>query len=129
MDPDSTMTLSSPPSPSKPETKSRDARFRRGIISLADAGDLLSLGARHGALRYVLSSTDENGVEKKRKGRTMYAETERERKMLLDAIRDCRWNEDRCPVSLSVRAESGSDGEGSVVEHDFGNGYVAGSLG
>lgn len=127
------MTLSSPPTPvpdSPLKRHRQDTQRRRGLISLADAGDLLSLGARHGALRSVLARAEEAG---KKKGRTMYAETARERALLLEAIRECRWNEERCPVSLVAHIGAGDTGgvgegeggdaqAGGAIVHDFGNG-------
>lgn len=50
----------------------------------------------------------------------MYAETARERELLIQGVRECRWNEDRCPIDLFASVKGG---EGAVV-HDFGNGCV-----
>lgn len=94
-----------------PSSGSTNDQSRVGLISLADAGDLLTLGARDGALKNVLKK-----AEGEKKGRTMYAETKREREMLLEAISNCRWNEERSPISLS------SSGPVGGVVHDFGNG-------
>lgn len=91
---------------------SSNGQSRIGLISLADAGDLLALGARDGALKNVLHMAEKGS----KKGRIMYAETKREREMLLEAIRNCRWNEERCPISLSSAGPVGG------VVHDFGNG-------
>lgn len=90
---------------------SSNDQSRTGLISLADAGDLLALGARDGALKNVLKM-----AEGGKKSRIMYAETKREQELLLEAIRNCRWNEERCPISLS------SNGPADAVVHDFGNG-------
>jgi hypothetical protein len=96
--------------PASSTSSNGDSRI--GVISLADAGDLLALGTRDGALKNVLRKAEEGS----KKGRIMYAETTREREMLLQAIRNCRWNEERCPISLSSAGPAGG------IVHDFGNG-------
>ena len=47
--------------------------------------------------------------------RSMYAETERERQDILDAVRTCDWNAEMDPTVVSVR-------EGFTVKHDFSQG-------
>ncbi|KAF8308866.1 hypothetical protein DL93DRAFT_2170750 [Clavulina sp. PMI_390] len=129
VDPDETIS-SLPQPPASPSPKSKPKPFkrpiRRGLISLADAGDLLSLGARHGALRSALP----DGADGQKGGRTMYAETAREREMLVRAVREGRWNEERCPVRVNVVIPSDADASGGESggagigrrNWDFGNG-------
>jgi hypothetical protein len=45
---------------------------------------------------------DSNGARKKKKGRSMYAETEREREMLAAQIRASAWNMSRSCISVDV---------------------------
>lgn len=123
----SSFPSSQPQSPSHPDSDSKSTpRRRHGIITLADS-DLLVLGARHGALKGALKRAEEAKA-----GRSMYAETGRERAKLLESVRTCRWNEERDPVMVGVLlapgagvagagGEKGGERRGGVV-HDFANG-------
>ncbi|CCO26658.1 hypothetical protein BN14_00687 [Rhizoctonia solani AG-1 IB] len=57
----------------------------------------LQVGGRHGGLIYEqglddTQEVDSTGAKKKKKGRSMYAETDREREMLASQIRSSMWN-------------------------------------
>lgn len=49
--------------------------------------------------------------------RSMYAETQREKEEILDAIRGSEWNADVDPIAVSLQ-------HGRALEHDFAEGYV-----
>lgn len=70
----------------------------------------ITLGASHAALREVLE-----GVESAKVKRSMYAETQREKVEMLQAIRDSEWNAEMNPVVVIVK-------DGLVIEHDFSQG-------
>ena len=71
----------------------------------------LSLGASHAPLRELLEES-ENAKAK----RSMYAETQRERAEVLEAVRNSLWNADSNPLLVTVE-------DGLIVEHDFKKGY------
>jgi hypothetical protein len=70
----------------------------------------ITLGASHAALREVLE-----GVENAKIKRSMYAETQREKVEMLQAIRDSEWNAEMNPIIVIVK-------DGLVIEHDFSQG-------
>lgn len=70
----------------------------------------IALGASHAVLREVLE-----GVESAKVKRSMYAETQREKTEMLQAIRDSEWNAEMNPVVVIVK-------DGLVTEHDFSQG-------
>jgi len=70
----------------------------------------LCAGAGHEGLREVLLST-ENVREK-----SMYAETQREKEVLLGALQSSEWNLEMDPLVVKVRTKS------AIVEHDFRQG-------
>ena len=49
--------------------------------------------------------------------RSMYAETQKERREMLDAVRASGWNREVNPLAVGVRS-------GEVVRHEFSKGYV-----
>lgn len=65
------------------------------------------LGAEHGALNAAIQETEEMKVK-----RSMYAETQRERSSVLEALRASEWNAEMNPVSLVIT-------EPGVVRHNF----------
>jgi trafficking protein particle complex subunit 8 len=65
------------------------------------------LGAEHGALNAVIQDAEETKVK-----RSMYAETDRERSSVLEAIRGSEWNSEMNPVSLMTI-------EPDIVNHNF----------
>ena len=77
---------------------------RYGYIILSG----LHLGARHALLHDVLSA------ERPAK-RSMYAETEKERREIMDGFERSKWNEDSMPVSVDVRHQD-------RLAHDFNAG-------
>jgi len=79
---------------------------RSGHVLVSD----ITLGARHAALREVLE-----GVESAKVKRSMYAETQREKVEMLQAIRDSEWNAEMNPIVVIVQ-------DGLVIEHDFSKG-------
>lgn len=71
-----------------------------------------TLGAGHAALREIVRAAQVMKVK-----RSMYAETQRERAAILEAVQACEWNREDDPVAVFVQ-------DGAVVEHDFRQGYV-----
>ena len=71
------------------------------------------LGAEHGALNAAIQETEEMKVK-----RSMYAETQRERSSVLEAIRASEWNAEMNPVSLVTI-------EPDIVRHNFSELSVA----
>jgi hypothetical protein len=67
----------------------------------------VNVGAEHGALNAIIQETQELKVK-----RIMYAETDRERSSILEAIRASEWNAEMNPVSLTTI-------EPGVINHDF----------
>jgi hypothetical protein len=55
------------------------------------------------------------GVESAKIKRSMYAETQREKVEMLQAIRDSEWNAEMNPIVVTVK-------DGLVIEHDFSQG-------
>lgn len=76
---------------------------RSGHVLISGA----NVGAEHGALNAVIQEAQELKVK-----RSMYAETQREKSSVLEAIRTSEWNAEMNPVSL-VTIEPG------VIDHDF----------
>ena len=70
-----------------------------------------TLGAHHAGLREIIDAAENMKVK-----RSMYADTQREREAIVHAAKNCEWNRETDPVWLFVR-------DGSVVEHDFRQGY------
>lgn len=70
----------------------------------------LTLGAEHGDLGTII----EEAVSAKVK-RSMYAETQKEKVEIMQAVRGGEWNVNSNPVVVSVRYEL-------VVEHNFNSG-------
>lgn len=71
-----------------------------------------TLGAGHAALREIVRAAQVMKVK-----RSMYAETQRERAAILEAVQACEWNREDDPVAVFVQ-------DGAVVEHDFRQGCV-----
>ncbi|KAH9897998.1 ER-golgi trafficking TRAPP I complex 85 kDa subunit-domain-containing protein [Cubamyces lactineus] len=69
-----------------------------------------ALGASHAPLREVVQAA--RGMKAKR---SMYAETQRERAAIIEAIEACEWNREEDPVAVFVK-------DGHVTEHDFRHG-------
>ena len=70
----------------------------------------LTLGAEHGELDAMIEEAESAKVK-----RIMYAETQKEKMEILQAVRGGEWNVNSNPVVVSVRYEL-------VVEHDFESG-------
>ncbi|KAH7104622.1 ER-golgi trafficking TRAPP I complex 85 kDa subunit-domain-containing protein [Auriculariales sp. MPI-PUGE-AT-0066] len=79
---------------------------RFGQLVLANQ---LTLGATHGSLNALLE-----GVRTGKAKRTMFAETDRAKAGLLNALEGSTWNEEMNPLSVSVSAPS--------TRHDFSQG-------
>lgn len=71
------------------------------------------VGAGHGALNAVIQEVQELKVK-----RSMFAETEREKSSVLEAIRASEWNAEMNPVSLTTI-------EPGVIHHDFSERFVS----
>ena len=67
----------------------------------------VNVGAEHGALNTIIQETQELKVK-----RSMYAETDREKSSILEAIRASEWNAEMNPVSLTTI-------EPGVINHNF----------
>lgn len=65
------------------------------------------LGAEHGALNAVIQEAEETKAK-----RWIYAETQREKSSILEAIRGSEWNAEMNPVSLVVI-------EPDIIKHNF----------
>ncbi|KAF8634497.1 hypothetical protein AX15_000933 [Amanita polypyramis BW_CC] len=74
------------------------SKDRFGYILLPD----LSLGARHGAMREFIEN-----AENAKTGRSMYAETEREKLEILDSLRNSEWNAEMDPLCVTVEDQGG----------------------
>ncbi|KAG5340621.1 hypothetical protein C0989_001063 [Termitomyces sp. Mn162] len=85
---------------------------RSGYITVSG----LSLGAGHAALGPIIEEAENAKVK-----RSMYAETQREKEEVLDAIRNSEWNAEMNPAVLVVQ-------EPTVTHHDFSFGFVFLSL-
>lgn len=70
----------------------------------------LTLGATHGPLQSIIEEVENSKVK-----RSMYAETVRENKEMLEAIRECEWNREMNPLDVVVKSTDG-------VVHDFASG-------
>ena len=70
------------------------------------------LGATHAPLGELVYEAANAKVK-----RDMYAETQRERAEILEAVRTSEWNTESDPLVVSVQ-------DGGVVEHDFKKGCV-----
>lgn len=81
---------------------------RTGFIVLSG----LNLGAGHAALQEAIEN-----VESAKVGRSLYAESQREKTEILQSIRNSEWNAEMNPLIVTIQ-------EG-VVEHDFSLGCVA----
>jgi trafficking protein particle complex subunit 8 len=72
----------------------------------------LMVGPSHAALQEIIESVENAKVK-----RSIYAETQREKMEILEAVRQSEWNMEMNPVVVTV--------EGGVqVTHDFSQGYV-----
>ncbi|KAI0788537.1 ER-golgi trafficking TRAPP I complex 85 kDa subunit-domain-containing protein [Abortiporus biennis] len=80
---------------------------RSGMVLSSD----LLVGAGHAKLTDLLREVETAKVK-----RSMYAETRRERMELIDAIRDCEWNSEMNPITVSVMDD------GVEVQRDFSQG-------
>ena len=67
----------------------------------------LTLGAEHGELGAMIEEAESAKVK-----RSMYAETQKEKMEVMQAVRDGEWNVNSNPVVVNVRYDL-------VVEHDF----------
>jgi hypothetical protein len=76
---------------------------RSGLVLISGA----NVGAGHGALNAVIREVQELKVK-----RSMFAETDREKSNVLEAIRASEWNAEMNPVSLTTI-------EPGVIHHDF----------
>lgn len=86
------------------------------IPSQARAGHILipgvTFGAGHAALKEIIE--DAEGAKVKR---SMYAETQREKEEILDAIRASEWNAEMNPIVIDQQ-------HGRTVKHEFSQGCV-----
>ncbi|KAG6862433.1 hypothetical protein C0995_011873 [Termitomyces sp. Mi166 len=71
----------------------------------------LSLGAGHAALGSIIEEAENAKVK-----RSIYAETQREKEEILDAIRNSEWNTEMNPTVLVLQ-------EPTTTHHDFGHGF------
>ncbi|KAI0094770.1 ER-golgi trafficking TRAPP I complex 85 kDa subunit-domain-containing protein [Irpex rosettiformis] len=96
------------------EPSAIDFVFFWEIPSQSRSGHLLvtglSLGASHAPLRELVEET-----ENAKAARSMYAETQRERSEVLEAVRNSEWNTESDPLVMTVE-------DGLIVEHDFKQG-------
>ncbi|KAF9010359.1 hypothetical protein BDZ89DRAFT_996309 [Hymenopellis radicata] len=79
---------------------------RKGHVLLSAS----NIGAGHAALRNIIDAAENAKV-----ARSMYAETQREKMEVLQAVKGSAWNAEKDPVVLSVASER------SLI-HDFSNG-------
>jgi hypothetical protein len=70
----------------------------------------VTLGAEHGELGSTIEEAESAKVK-----RSMYAETQKEKMEVMQAVRGGEWNVNSNPVVVNVKYEL-------VVEHDFGSG-------
>jgi hypothetical protein len=73
----------------------------------------ITLGATHAPLKDIIAEAESAKVK-----RSMYAETQREKMEVLDAVRGSEWNAEMNPVVLSLQ-------ETSALIHDFRQGCVS----
>ena len=71
------------------------------------------MGARHALLRELIKEAENSKAK-----RSMYAETQRERAEMLEAIKNSEWNVDMDPLVVTSHA-------GQQFRHDFSSGYVS----
>ncbi|KAF8917701.1 ER-golgi trafficking TRAPP I complex 85 kDa subunit-domain-containing protein [Mucidula mucida] len=69
-----------------------------------------NIGAGHAALQDIIDAAENAKV-----ARSMYAETQREKMEVLQAVKDSAWNAEKDPVVLSVQSERS-------MKHDFSSG-------
>jgi hypothetical protein len=81
---------------------------RSGHISISG----ITLGAEHAPMKEVIEVAETAKVK-----RSMYAETQRERVEILNAIRESEWNAEMNPVVLSLQSPG-------PLLHDFSQGFV-----
>ncbi|EGO05173.1 hypothetical protein SERLA73DRAFT_68802 [Serpula lacrymans var. lacrymans S7.3] len=86
---------------------------RSGHLFLSD----ITLGAGHAALRDIIQEAESTKAK-----RSMYAETQREKHEILEAIRDSEWNVETNPTVIAVES-------GRTVEHDFAKGPCQAQVG
>lgn len=72
----------------------------------------ITFGVGHAALKEIIE--DAEGAKVKR---SMYAETQREKEEILDAIRSSEWNVEMNPIVVSLQ-------QGRMLEHNFADGCV-----
>ncbi|KAH7912583.1 ER-golgi trafficking TRAPP I complex 85 kDa subunit-domain-containing protein [Hygrophoropsis aurantiaca] len=82
------------------------SELRSGHILVSD----IILGAGHGALKEIIEEAENAKVK-----RSMYAETQREKVEILQAVRDSEWNSEMDPIVVTVE-------DGRAAEHDFTQG-------
>lgn len=84
------------------------SKGRRGYVSVPG----LFLGACHAPLEEIIQQSETAKTK-----RTMYAETTREKREILEAVRASEWNVEMNPTVVSVVSQP-------RIEHDFSNGCV-----
>jgi len=70
----------------------------------------IAFGAGHAALKEIIEDAEEIKAK-----RNMYAETQREKNEILDAVRASEWNKEMNPIVVTIQ-------HGHVMEHDFTKG-------
>ena len=70
----------------------------------------MTLGAEHGDLGGIIEEAESAKVK-----RIMYAETQKEKMEVMQAVKSGEWNVNSNPVAVSVKYEL-------VVDHDFESG-------
>ncbi|KZP10535.1 hypothetical protein FIBSPDRAFT_1051266 [Athelia psychrophila] len=70
----------------------------------------ITFGVGHAALKEIIQDAESAKVK-----RSMYAETQREKEEILDAIRNSEWNAEMDPTNVSLQ-------QGRVLEHNFAEG-------
>jgi hypothetical protein len=76
----------------------------------------INFGAGHAALKEIIEDAERIKVK-----RNMYAETQREKNEILDAVRASEWNAEMNPIVVTLQ-------HGHKVEHDFTEGCVKHSV-
>jgi hypothetical protein len=72
----------------------------------------ITLGAGHAALKDIIEEAEGARVQ-----RSMYAETQREKREILDAIRQSEWNVEMNPILVTLQ-------DANTLQHDFSKGCV-----
>jgi hypothetical protein len=72
----------------------------------------ITIGAGHAALQNIIEEAENRKVK-----RSIYAETQREKSKIIDAIRNSEWNVETNPIVVTVQ-------DGVTLEHDFSKGCV-----